>query len=58
MQPWIDAPIDYPLSFVSEPRQEELAALSKFAAEHGLPPLRFRQGNLSPRVSADLYGGS
>jgi ribonucleoside-diphosphate reductase alpha chain len=54
MQPWIDAPIDYPLASLAEPRQEELATLTRLANEHGLPPLRFRQGRLETRASADL----
>ena len=43
MQPWIDAPIDYPMLAIAEPAPGEMATLGVLAGCYGLPPPRFRR---------------
>jgi len=43
-QPWIDAPIDYPLVYSgARPEPEVVSACKKFAGQHHLPEPRFRR---------------
>lgn len=42
MQPWIDAPIDYPLILVGQPAQTELDLAARLSERYRLPALRFR----------------
>lgn len=42
IQPWIDAPIDYPVVSAMEPDADELESLRQLAREHGLQPVTLR----------------
>lgn len=43
-QPWIDAPIDYPLVYSGDcPKPEVVLACKRFAGQHHLPEPRFRK---------------
>ena len=43
IQPWIDAPIDYPVVSATEPAADELESLRQLARDHGLRPLTLRR---------------
>jgi ribonucleoside-diphosphate reductase alpha chain len=43
IQPWIDAPIDYPVLSTSEPDADELEALLQLARDRGLQPVTLRR---------------
>lgn len=43
VQPWIDAPINYPILSREMPSSRTLAAYQRLARQRGLPPLSFRE---------------
>jgi ribonucleoside-diphosphate reductase alpha chain len=43
MQPWLDAPIDYPLVYSTEPDPQAVEVSQRLAAKHGLRPAALRR---------------
>jgi len=55
MQPWIDAPIDYPLISLGEPSLDELSALARLADEQGLAPFAVHAGKLHAPMRSSIH---
>ena len=53
MQPWIDAPIDYPVLSATEPDADELETLQQLARDHGLRPVTLRRVRSEPLFDDD-----